>query len=125
MKRWSDEQVEQVMGNLLRSGLVLAAAVVFLGGVLYLAQEGTTVPRYRVFRGEPSELRSLSGIVHDASALHARGIMQLGLLLLMATPVARVVFSLVAFLVQRDPTYVVVTAIILSVLAYSLSSGGL
>jgi len=121
---WSDEHVEHIMGNLLRSGVGLAALVISLGGVLYLIQEGSTTPRYHVFRGEPSELRSLSGIVHGAIALRARGIMQLGLLLLIATPVARVVFSLVAFVRLRDPTYVVVTAIVLSVLAYGLTRGG-
>lgn len=125
MKRWSEERIELMMGHLLRSGVALAALVLFLGGVLYLTQEGTTTPRYRVFHGEPPELRCLSGIVHDALALRSRGIMQLGLLLLIATPVARVAFSLVAFVLRRDPTYVVVTVVVLTVLVYSLMRGGL
>jgi uncharacterized membrane protein len=125
VKPWSDEHVERLMGRLLRSGVVLAALVLFLGGVLYLSQEGTATPQYHVFHSEPSELRSLSGIVHDARALRARGIMQLGLLVLIATPIARVAFSLVAFVLQRDRTYVVVTLTVLSILAYSLMSSGL
>ena len=45
---------------------------------------------------------------------------QLGLLLLIATPVARVAFSLVAFIRQRDRTYIVITTIVLGLLLYSL-----
>jgi uncharacterized membrane protein len=42
---------------------------------------------------------------------------------LVATPVARVLFSLVGFAIQRDRTYVAVTLIVLAVLIYGLSGG--
>ena len=48
---------------------------------------------------------------------------QLGLLVLIATPIARVAFSLVAFALQRDRIYVIVTLIVLAVLLYSLTGG--
>jgi uncharacterized membrane protein len=51
--------------------------------------------------------------------------MQLGLLLLIATPVARVAFSLAAFAVQRDRLYVVVTLVVLGVLTFSMAGGWL
>jgi len=73
--------------------------------------------------GEPTDLRTLSGIVRDALALRGRGIIQLGLLLLIATPVARVAFSVAAFAIQRDRLYVVVTLMVLAILLYSLTSG--
>ena len=44
----------------------------------------------------------------------------MGLLLLIATPVARVAFSVAAFAEQRDRLYVVVTSIVLLLLIYSL-----
>lgn len=122
---YTDEQMEQIIGNLLRIGAIIAAAMVLIGGVLYLIHYGTTLPDYRVFRGEPSDLRSLSGIVIDTLSLRSRGIIQLGLLLLIATPVARVVFSVFAFALQRDYTYVIVTLIVLGVLMYSLAGGHL
>ncbi len=122
---WTDEQVEQIVGTLLRSGVIIAALVVLVGGIFYLIRYGGTFPDYRVFRGEPQDLRSLSGIVADAFSFRLRGIVQLGLLLLIATPVARVVFSVVAFALQRDRTYVLVTLIVLGVLMYSLVGGGL
>lgn len=117
---WTDDQVEKVMGNLLRAGIILAASVVLIGGILYLIRYGATVPDYRVFRGEPADLRSVSGILSDAIRLRSRGLIQLGLLLLVATPVARVVFSVFAFARERDLIYVTLTLIVLGVLFYSL-----
>jgi uncharacterized membrane protein len=81
------------------------------------------VTNYQVFRGEPSELRTISGILHEALALRGRGLIQLGLLILIATPIARVAFSLFAFLYQRDWLYVVVTLMVLGLLLYSLVGG--
>src|SRR3954447_8696522 len=120
---WTDRQVDQFLGNLLRAGVMLAAVTVLGGGVLYLARHGTDPADYRVFRGEPADLRSPAGIVTDALALRGRGLIQLGLLLLIATPVARVAFSAFAFARQRDATYVAATLIVLAVLLYSLFSG--
>jgi uncharacterized membrane protein len=121
---WTDQRVDAIIGNLLRVGVLLAATVVLLGGGLYLVQRGSTVPDYRVFHGEPAYLRGVSGILREARALDGRGLIQLGLLLLLATPIARVGFSVVAFALQRDRTYVLVTVIVLAVLLYSLGSGG-
>jgi len=119
-RRWTDEQVEQIVGNLLRAGVSLAAGVVVVGAVLYLIRYGATSSNYQVFRGEPTDLRSLSGIFADALSLHGRGLIQFGLLLLIATPIARVIFSVFAFAQQRDYTYVIITLIVLTVLIYSL-----
>jgi uncharacterized membrane protein len=120
---WTDQRVDEIIGNLLRVGVIVAAAVVLLGGVLYMTQQAS-IPDYRAFRGEPAHLRSVSGIVKDAHGLDGRGLIQLGLLALLATPIARVGFSVLVFALQRDRTYVVVTLIVLGVLLYSVSSAG-
>jgi uncharacterized membrane protein len=122
-RAWTEQQFENFVGNLLRVGVFVAAAVVFGGGVLYLIRHGAISPDYRVFHGEPADLRSVSSIVTDALALQSRGIIQLGLLLLVATPIARVAFSLFAFAQQRDRTYVIVTLVVFTVLLYSLLGG--
>jgi len=119
----NDEKLEQILGNLLRAGVLVSGAVVLVGGVLYILRHGSAVPHYRVFSGEPSDLRHVRGIVSDALALQGRGLIQFGLLLLVATPVARVLFSLVGFAIQRDRTYVAVTLIVLAVLLYGLAGG--
>jgi uncharacterized membrane protein len=122
-RQWTDQYVEELIGNLLRVGVTLAAAVVLFGGTVYLVRHGRAAPQYHVFMGEPTDLRSVSGIVKDALAFRGRGLIQLGLLLLIATPVARVAFSVAAFAMQRDRLYVVVTLIVLAVLMYSLTGG--
>jgi uncharacterized membrane protein len=122
-KEWTDQYVEELIGTLLRVGVTLAAAVVLFGGTVYLVRHGLTAPQYHVFVGEPTDLRGLSGTVKDAFAFGGRGLIQLGLLLLIATPLARVAFSVAAFALQGDRLYVVVTLVVLAVLIYSLTGG--
>ncbi len=122
-RRWTDQQVEELVGVLLRSGVLLAAGVVLLGELWYMLRHGGSPPDYRVFRGEPTDLRSVPGVVRGVFSLHDRTLIQFGLLLLIATPITRVGFSAVAFLLQRDRIYVVVTLIVLAVLLWSLLGG--
>jgi uncharacterized membrane protein len=117
---WSDRRVESIVGNLLRVGVILAGCVVLAGGVIFLVRHGTEPAHYRVFLGEPSDLRSLHGIVHGALALRGRAIIQLGLLLLIATPITRVAFAMFGFAEEKDWTYVLFTGIVLVILLYSL-----
>jgi uncharacterized membrane protein len=120
----TDRKVEVAISVLLRSGVLLAAAIVFAGGILYLAHHGGGTPTaYHVFHGEPQELRHLDLVIRAAFSGRADGIIQLGLLLLILTPVARVAFSVVAFGIERDVMYVMVTLIVLAVLLYSLLGG--
>ena len=93
------------------------------GGVLVLAQHGSSPAVYSPFRGEPSMLSSLIGIFRGVAALDSLAIVQLGLVMLIATPVLRVAFTLVAFAIQRDRTYVFVTALVLALLLYGLLYG--
>jgi uncharacterized membrane protein len=116
-----DKKVEVIVANLLRAGVLLAAIVVLIGGVKYLAQEGTKPHEYTKFDPNHNpELHSPSGIIREAIHLNPRGIIALGLLILIATPVARVLFTVFAFWMERDYTYVVVTLIVLAVLLYSI-----
>jgi uncharacterized membrane protein len=120
---WNDQRIELIIGRLLRAGVLLSASVVAMGGMIYLARHGRAVASYRNFQGELSPLRNLTGIVHSALQLSGRGIIQLGLLLLIATPVARVIFSAIAFALERDYLYVAFTLTVLAILAYSLLGG--
>lgn len=120
---WTDERIELVISLLLRIGVVGASAIVLMGGVFYLFQYGLTIPNYQVFRSEPLSLCTVNGILTTALAFESSGIIQLGLLLLILTPIARVVFSVAAFGIQRDRLYVSVTLIVLIVLVYNLLQG--
>src|SRR5580700_5717072 len=116
LKKWGDQEIEVVIGNLLRVGVVLSALVVLLGGIPFLINHGAAKPQYRIFVGEPEDLRGVGSVVRFARAEHSRGIIQFGLLLLIATPIARVVFSVYAFARERDWLYVGITLVVLAVL---------
>jgi uncharacterized membrane protein len=119
--QWTDTKVESIIGQLLITGVLLSALVVALGGFLFLRQHGAAAPHYHLFQGEPEELRSVRSIFTGAAHLESSAVIQLGLLLLIATPIARVMFTVAAFALERDHTYVVITLIVLAVLLYSFS----
>lgn len=118
--RWTDHEVEQIVGRLLQLGVLIATVVVLAGGAMLIATHGGDVPSFRVFRGESSTLRSVSAAVRGAVSLDPRGMVQLGLVLLIATPVARVALTLGAFVLQRDRLYVMLTTIVLVLLLFGL-----
>jgi uncharacterized membrane protein len=62
-------------------------------------------------------------VVRSALQGDDRGVIMLGLLALIATPIARVAASIVAFARQRDWLYVALTAFVLAILLYSLIGG--
>jgi uncharacterized membrane protein len=120
---WSDERIERIIGSLLLAGVVASASIVFAGGVVFLIRHGSEVAEYGRFRGAAPELRSFAGVVHAAWSGKARALIQIGLMLLIATPIARVGFSLAGFVLERDRTYVVVTAVVLAILLFSIFGG--
>lgn len=121
MQRWDDERMDQVIGGLLRAGVLAAAALVLVGSLLYFANTtGATLEPYRVFRGAPEEVRGIVGVAREAMRGTSRGLIQLGVLVLVATPVARVALCVFAFAVQRDRLYIAITLVVLAVLAFSL-----
>jgi uncharacterized membrane protein len=123
-RRWTDQQVEITISVLLRIGVTLAAVIVIVGGILYLIRNGHSIPEDHIFRGEPADLRQVPGVLHEMLALRGRGIIQLGILLLILTPVVRVAFSVFAFWQQRDRLFTIVTLIVLLILVHGLLSTG-
>jgi uncharacterized membrane protein len=105
---------------LLRTGVVLSVLVVLTGGVLYLSRFSQEHANYRSFHGQSEKLLSVAGTVNAALGGDPAGIIQLGLLVLIATPIARVIFSVFAFAAERDWLYVVITLIVLAILLVSL-----
>src|ERR1700694_3368080 len=103
---WTEDQFDLVLAHVLRAGVLLAAIVVAAGGVMFVLAHGSDRPQYRGVQGEPARRRSVHAVVVEAMHLRADGIVQLGLLLLIATPIARVVFSVIGFVKQRDWLYV-------------------
>jgi uncharacterized membrane protein len=117
---WDDQKMEVFIGGLLREGVLLSAVTVLAGAIIYLARHGYSHVKYSAFQGEPAEYKTVGGVLRNVAALHGRGIIQLGLLILIATPVARVLFAIFGFLRERDTLYAVVAAIVLVILLCSL-----
>lgn len=125
-RQWDDQRIESIIGVLLRLGVLLAAAVVFFGAIVYLVRNGSALlPDYKNFHGETAQLRTVTGIFKGCLEFRGRAIIQLGVLLLIATPVARVIFSAIAFALQKDKLYVWLTLIVLAVLFFSIFGSAL
>ena len=121
--RPTDAQMEASIAATLFAGVSLSAIFVLAGGVLYTWRNVKTVPNYSHFVGHTGTLRSVAGILHRAMMLDPRSLIQLGILLLIATPVVRVVFCIVGFARQRDGIYVFISSSVLVILIYSFLQG--
>ena len=117
-EHFDDRRMEIIMGRLLQVGVLLASFVMLIGGILYVRQHHAGIPDYKVFKSEPQELRHIGGVMRGVVAGDPAAFIQLAVLLLIATPVARVVFALIAFGMERDKLYVGVSALVLAVLLF-------
>jgi uncharacterized membrane protein len=123
MSQPTDQQLDLSVARMLRFGVTISAIVVLAGGLLYLRSPWARVPDYSQFTPGYASLQTLRGIFQGAIHLSAKSIIQAGLVLLIATPVARVVFCIVGFARQRRRLYVFVSFLVLLILIYSLSKG--
>jgi uncharacterized membrane protein len=121
---YSDREMESQMGSLLRAGIVLACSIMLAGGVLYLLRHGAERESYTVFHGEPASLESIRGILREVRAGSARGIIQLSVLTMIATPVMRVAFAVYGFTRQRQWLFTGISLTVLGLLAFGLSERG-
>jgi uncharacterized membrane protein len=115
---FDDRSMEMIMGRLLQVGVLLASIVMLVGGIVYLSAHRDGTPDYRAFKSEPQDLRHVGGVMRGVAIGDPAAIIQLAVLLLIATPVARVVFSLIAFGIERDKLYIGVSALVLAVLLF-------
>lgn len=119
----SPRAMELFIGYMLRVGVLVSSAVCLVGGVLYIARYGGTEADFSTFSGAPQMYRSLSGIWEGLLAFEPLAIVQTGVVLLLATPVLRVLFSIFAFLFERDYLYVAITCIVFAVILFNMLDG--
>ena len=120
----TDKQMEASIGTMLRVGVTISAAVVFIGGIFYLREPITNAPDYSHFVAQRESLLNILGVLQGVAHLNAGSIIQLGILLLIATPITRVVFCIAGFARQKDRLYVLISASVLLILIYSLFQEG-
>ena len=116
----TEHKMEEQMGLLLRTGVLLACAIMLIGAVLYLLRHGGEHESYATFHGEPAIYENVPGIFREVRAGSARGIIQLSALVLIATPVMRVAFAVIAFTRQKQWIFAWVSVAVLGLLAFGL-----
>ncbi len=114
-----DFKIEIILGNLLRIGVITAAVIVLFGAVMFIIRHGVEYPDYHLFISEPFHLNDFSKLFSGLAAFKSIAFIELGIFALVATPVLRVMFSVFAFLYEKDYMYVLFTAIVLAVLIFS------
>ena len=117
----TDERMDQWIGVVLRGGVVLAGMLVLAGAIWELTVNGGAIPDYGHFVGAPAELRGLFGVVHSISSGNAAALIQLGILVLIATPAARVLLSVFAFALRKDRLYTAITLFVLAILCAGMA----
>lgn len=124
MNKLSNVQEEKDFGVwislILRIGVLTSAAVIIIGGILFVIQHPNASFSFKSFAGEPARLRQADVIIKEAFQFRSRSVIQLGILILIATPVLRVIFSFIEFLIHKDWIFVIITAIVITTLFYSL-----
>lgn len=123
IKKVTDYDMQQLIGQVLRYGVLTSGIVAIIGGIWYLYQHGSGIASYTTFSGEPAGYTSLRGIIKGLGQGSANEIIQLGVVILIATPIIRIVFSLFSFVLERDRLYVMITLIVLSIIMFSMFGG--
>jgi uncharacterized membrane protein len=125
-----DTKLQHLIGKTLRTGVMVASLTGVLGGAIFLTVHGGQPVSFQSFDGAGSPYAAPWQIVRQAFALHTPdhanqglAITQLGIILLMLTPIVRVAFSIIGFARERDHIYVAITAIVLVTLIGSLMLG--
>jgi uncharacterized membrane protein len=122
-KKFKDTDMQAVIGWILRAGVLVSMSVIFIGGVIYLYRHGQTHVDYSKFVGVPDFVSNPGAIIHGVFTLRGRAIIQAGIILLIATPVIRVIFSAIGFIMEKDYLYTAITVLVLFIILASMISG--
>lgn len=123
-KNLVDKDIQQVIGHLLRYGIWTALTVACIGGMIYIFRHSTETVNYSRFIEKDEDIfHIVSAAVSGMLQWKGRSIILIGVLLLFLTPVLRLVFSLVAFLFEKDYLYVGITALVILIISFSIFFG--
>jgi uncharacterized membrane protein len=123
MKKFKERDMQLLLGNVLRAGTVISVSVVFFGGILYLYRHGHAIANYKTFSGIPDFVQHFPGILYSAFNLKGQAIIQIGIILLIFTPIMRVIFSTIGFLLEKDYLYTGISLLVLFIIFLSMING--
>ncbi|BEV03894.1 MULTISPECIES: DUF1634 domain-containing protein [Chryseobacterium] len=122
-KNFTDVDLNRSVGNLLRLGVILSVATSLIG-FIKLFTEGFKMPKKytSLDMGESSE-KVWGHFWNSLCKGEGMAIIQLGILLLVFTPLMRIIFALIGYLKEKDYIYVVISSIVLAIMAISFFTG--
>ncbi len=123
MPAQDEHGLEVAMGRMLQIGVTIAALVVLFGGVLYLKLSPSPRFDYQRFHGSPTSNENIHMLLSGVSHFDSQSLIVVGILLLIATPICRVIFGVVGFTLLRDRLYAIVSTVVLLILLFSLFPG--
>jgi len=123
MIKFKDKDMQLLLGQVLRAGTVISVSIVFIGGIFYLYRHGHTIADYRTFKGIPDFVQYASGIFNGIFSFKGQAIIQFGIILLIATPIFRVIFSAIGFVLEKDYLYLGISLLVLLIIFMSMLSG--
>lgn len=122
-KNFTDVDLNRSVGNLLRLGVLLSVTI-SLVGFIKLFFEGFEMPKKYTSLDVGSSSEKVWGhFWHSLGAGEGMAIIQLGILILIVTPIMRIVFALIGYLKEKDYVYVVISSIVLAIMAISFFTG--
>ncbi|WP_230383916.1 DUF1634 domain-containing protein [Pedobacter endophyticus] len=119
----NDKDIQAILGTLLRAGVIISMTIVLIGGIIFLTHHKGVIADYKVFKPEISEFSSIAAIFNGLATFRGDAIVQFGILMLIFTPIARIIFAIFSFFLERDYLYVIIGFIILAIITISLSGG--
>jgi uncharacterized membrane protein len=121
--KFKDTDMQLLLGRVLRLGMIISISIVFIGGLVFLYRHGQSTPDYKTFKGIPAFLQNIGSLFSSAFSFHGQAIIQLGIILLIATPVLRVMFSAIGFVLEKDYLYTGISLLVLLIIFASMLSG--
>lgn len=122
-KNITDKDIQSLVGNLLRAGVYISMAIVVLGGIIYLSEHGGEKIDYSEFSFNKVSLKTVESIFANVLTFRGAAVVQFGLLMLIFTPIARVLMAVVTFFLEKDYLYVLIGIVVLAIIMVSLSGG--
>ena len=123
MDKFKDKDMQAIIGWILRIGVSASMILVFIGGIFFVFRHGHSIPDYKNFKGVPYFIHNTGGILEGVRNLKGQAIIQLGIILLIATPIIRVAFSAVGFIIEKDYLYTAISLIVLLIIFASMVTG--
>ncbi len=122
INRSGDRDIQLTLGALLRVGIISSMSVVFVGALIYLFFHYRDLVNYAKFDPAQAPKGSIGEILSGLTTGNGESVIQMGILLLIFTPVLRILFSIFGFMIERDYLYVLIGVFVLTVILFGLSN---